>query len=57
MGPVAGCLVENASRSDLKSVAHQPDVIYMVSMHVICFKLFEASIMGNNCRSVAYWNG
>ncbi|KAE8791479.1 exportin-4 [Hordeum vulgare] len=30
MGPVAGCLVENASRSDLKSVAHQPDVIYMV---------------------------
>lgn len=57
MGPVAGCLVENASRSDLKSVAHQPDVIYMVSMHVICFKLFEASIMGNKCRSVAYWNG
>ncbi|VAH16319.1 unnamed protein product [Triticum turgidum subsp. durum] len=30
MGPVTGCLVENASRSDLKSVAHQPDVIYMV---------------------------
>jgi hypothetical protein len=30
MGPVAGCLLENASRSDLKSVAHQPDVIYMV---------------------------
>ncbi|VAH04300.1 unnamed protein product [Triticum turgidum subsp. durum] len=29
MGPVAGCLVENASRSDLKSVAHQPDVIYI----------------------------
>ncbi|ONM05841.1 Exportin-4 [Zea mays] len=30
MGPVAGCLVENASRSDLKSVAQQADVIYMV---------------------------
>lgn len=30
MGPVAGCLIENASRSDIKSVAHQPDVIYMV---------------------------
>ncbi|KAL6641078.1 hypothetical protein ACP70R_019259 [Stipagrostis hirtigluma subsp. patula] len=30
MGPVAGCLVENASRSDLKSVAHQADVVYMV---------------------------
>ncbi|GJN20859.1 hypothetical protein PR202_gb08288 [Eleusine coracana subsp. coracana] len=30
MGPVAGCLVENASRSDLKSVAQQADVTYMV---------------------------
>ncbi|KAG2537518.1 exportin-4-like isoform X1 [Panicum virgatum] len=30
MGPIAGCLVENASRSDLKSVAQQADVIYMV---------------------------
>ncbi|XP_066370496.1 uncharacterized protein [Miscanthus floridulus] len=30
MGPVAGCLVENASRSDLKSVAQQGDVVYMV---------------------------
>lgn len=30
MGPVAGCLVENASRSDLKSVAQQADVVYMV---------------------------
>jgi hypothetical protein len=44
MGPVAGCLVENASRSDLKSVAHQPDVIYMVSLHVLSFKLFKANI-------------
>jgi hypothetical protein len=57
MGPVAGCLVENASRSDLKSVAHQPDIIYMVSLHVLYFKLFGANIMGNNCRSVAYWKG
>jgi hypothetical protein len=30
MGPVAGCLVENANRSDLKSVAQQADVVYMV---------------------------
>ncbi|KAL5225000.1 hypothetical protein ABZP36_011639 [Zizania latifolia] len=30
MGPVAGCLVENASRSDFKSVAQQADVIFMV---------------------------
>ncbi|KAL6883263.1 hypothetical protein ACP4OV_010677 [Aristida adscensionis] len=30
MGPVAGCLVENASRNDLKSVAQQADVVYMV---------------------------
>lgn len=30
MGQVAGCLVENANRSDLKSVAQQADVVYMV---------------------------
>lgn len=40
MGPVAGCLVENASRSDLKSVAQQADVIYMVSIYDVCFVLF-----------------
>jgi hypothetical protein len=39
MGPIAGCLVENASRSDLKSVAQQADVIYMVSLHDLCFVL------------------
>jgi hypothetical protein len=40
MGPVAGCLVENASRSDLKSVAQQADVIYMVSVHHLCLELY-----------------
>ena len=44
MGPVAGCLVENASRSDLKSVAQQGDVVYMVSMYDLCFVLFQRRI-------------
>jgi hypothetical protein len=56
MGPVAGCLVENANRSDLKSVAQQADVVYMVSPHVLCFLLSETSITGKSYRSVVYWN-
>ncbi|PWZ52067.1 Phosphoenolpyruvate carboxylase 1 [Zea mays] len=38
MGPVAGCLVENASRSDLKSVAQQADVIYMSTVVYMILK-------------------
>lgn len=56
MGPVAGCLVENASRSDLKSVAQQADVVYMVRPPVLSFEFFEGNIIEINFRSVAYWN-
>uniref|UniRef100_A0A0D9XKK9 Exportin-1 C-terminal domain-containing protein n=1 Tax=Leersia perrieri TaxID=77586 RepID=A0A0D9XKK9_9ORYZ len=38
MGPVAGCLVENASRSDLKSVAQQADVVYMSAVIYMILK-------------------
>uniref|UniRef100_A0A0E0BBQ0 Exportin-4 n=1 Tax=Oryza glumipatula TaxID=40148 RepID=A0A0E0BBQ0_9ORYZ len=38
MGPVAGCLVENANRSDLKSVAQQADVVYMSAVIYMILK-------------------
>ncbi|KAJ3682348.1 hypothetical protein LUZ60_014921 [Juncus effusus] len=31
MGPMTSCLIENTSRSDLKSIAQQADAVYMVS--------------------------
>ncbi|EEC67166.1 hypothetical protein OsI_34027 [Oryza sativa Indica Group] len=38
MGQVAGCLVENANRSDLKSVAQQADVVYMSAVIYMILK-------------------
>jgi hypothetical protein len=40
MEPVAGCLIEIASRNDLKSMAQQADVIYMVNVRHLCFEFY-----------------